>query len=58
MAQPEPKYQPDFVGVSKDNAAAIRAYEKVGFVFSRSAFLPNHPSLMVWDLVNQFDRPA
>jgi len=41
------------LGVSKDNAAAIRAYQKVGFAFCKSEFLPNHPSVMVWDLVNQ-----
>jgi ribosomal-protein-alanine N-acetyltransferase len=44
------------IGVSKDNAAAIRAYEKVGFVISKTQFLPNHPSTMVWDLVNQVNR--
>ena len=38
------------LGVSKDNAAAVRAYENVGFVFSKSQFLPDHPSTMVWAL--------
>ena len=41
------------LGVSKNNTAAIRAYEKVGFKFSKSEFLPDHSSVMVWDLVNQ-----
>jgi len=44
------------LGVSKDNVAAIRAYKKVGFVLSKSEFLPNHPSTMVWDLENQTNR--
>jgi len=46
------------LGVSKNNTAAIRAYEKVGFKFSKSEFLPDHPSLMVWDLLNQADCPT
>jgi len=41
------------LGVSKDNAAAIRAYEKVGFVFAESPFTPKHPSTMVWNLTGQ-----
>lgn len=38
------------LGVGIDNVSAIRAYEKVGFVFSKSEFLPNHPSTMVFYL--------
>ncbi len=38
------------LGVRKDNLAAISAYKKVGFRLSKSEFLRNHPSTMVWDL--------
>lgn len=38
------------LGVNKANIAAIRAYEKVGFVVSKTEFISNHPSTMVWDL--------
>jgi RimJ/RimL family protein N-acetyltransferase len=41
------------LGVSKDNAAAIRAYEKVGFVQAATEIIPDVPSdamTMVWDL--------
>ena len=40
------------LGVDKGNHAAVRAYGKLGFVFSKTEFLPNHPSTMVWDLGN------
>ncbi len=43
------------LGVSKDNPAAIRAYEKVGFVISKTEFISNHPSTMVWNLANVGD---
>jgi RimJ/RimL family protein N-acetyltransferase len=44
------------LGVNRDNLAAIRAYEKVGFVVSKTEFIPKHPSTMVWDLINVGDR--
>lgn len=44
------RIQQILLGVDKDNYAAIRAYEKLGFVFSRTEFLPSHPSTMVWGL--------
>jgi len=40
------------LGVSKDNHSAIRAYEKIGFVFSKTKYLPHHPSTMIWELTN------
>ncbi|MBF0119190.1 MAG: GNAT family N-acetyltransferase [Desulfobacterales bacterium] len=40
------------LGVSINNDMAICAYRKVGFVFSKTEFIPNHPSTMVLDLLN------
>jgi len=43
------------LGVGKDNAAAIRAYEKVGFVETCSEFIRHVSSdamTMAWDLTN------
>jgi [ribosomal protein S5]-alanine N-acetyltransferase len=40
------------LGVSRDNRAAVRAYEKVGFVVSESPYIPDPPSssiTMVWE---------
>jgi len=45
------------LGVDKENTAAMRAYEKVGFVPSKSEFLPNHSSTMVLDLKCRVDGP-
>jgi [ribosomal protein S5]-alanine N-acetyltransferase len=44
------------LGVTKDNTAAIRAYEKVGFVFARTEIIPNHASTMALDLKGLSDR--
>jgi [ribosomal protein S5]-alanine N-acetyltransferase len=46
------------LGVTRDNVAAIRAYEKVGFVFSRTEIIPDHPSTMVLDMIGLGDRPT